>query len=353
MSTSKLSAYANALQNEKSKKLLEDLYAANPTAGSIYDLDVAAADAAHAAGKTQLDENRKAREAALQKNRAAQKRAASYSYAKLLNYLPEQLKAQGLHGQGVGQSALLNAYGSYRNEVAGAEADYADRVSALEAAYKTDLSGLDATRDAAHHTALQNYITRADNSSEKAALNERVMEEIELKLADAEASGDWTEAREYLEKVKDYVDEDTYTFLSSKIPEVVTAEEGASKPSEDEGLHKFIYDYNISHVGIDQVRLSDGGETMLPSAEITEADGRRISEEMDVRTNAKQAKAVAAVLLQSASWGTEKNGTLVKFNVGAVYKDPQIYMFYNGRWIKVKSDANAKGVVDAKEYLKD
>ena len=354
MSTSKLSVYQNALKSEDSKALLEKLYKANPTAGAFYDTEIAAADSAHAAGKTHLETSLAEGKAALEKNKTAQKRAASYSYAKLLNYLPEQLKAQGLHGQGVGQSALVNAYGNYRNAVADVDTDHADRVSGLEAAYRTDLAGLDATRDAAHHTALQNYMTRVDNTSSKAALNERIMEELEMKFANAELSGDWTEAREYLEKVKDFVDEDTLAFLSTKVPEVVGAEGGTASlsPLEDASVHKFIYDYNASHVGVNQIQLSDGGETLVPDANITEAEGRSISEGMDVRTDSEQAQAVQAVLSQSASWGTDKNGTLVRFNVGAVSGDAHVYMFYNGRWIKTKLGMHASGVVDAKEYLK-
>lgn len=354
MSTSKgVLNYSDFIRGEDTRAMLEKLYAANPTAGSFYSSEIAAADAAHNRGKEQLKENHSNSKAALDKSKLAQKRAASYSYAKLLNYLPEQLKAQGLHGQGVSQSALLGAYGNYRNAVSGIDTKHTDAVTALDAAYKTDLAGLDETRDKAYLGALQNYMTRVDNSSARPALNAKIMEDLEMKFAEAEASGDWTEARKYFEKVKGFLDEDTAAFYTTKVPEMAEMPvAGANENAlDDAGLHKFVYDYNAKHVGIDQIQLSDAGETLLPDANISTEKGRSISESMGVYVDDEQAEAVAAVLKQSASWGADKNGTLVKFNVGLVNGDAQIYMFYNGRWFKTKLSGNAAGAVDAKEYI--
>lgn len=354
MSTSKgVLNYSDFIRGEDTRAMLEKLYAANPTAGSFYSSEIAAADAAHSRGKEQLKENHSNSKAALDKSKLAQKRAASYSYAKLLNYLPEQLKAQGLHGQGVSQSALLGAYGNYRNAVSGIDAKHTDAVTALDAAYKTDLAGLDETRDKAYLGALQNYMTRVDNSSARPALNAKIMEDLEMKFAEAEASGDWTEARKYFEKVKGFLDEDTAAFYTTKVPPVTNPETGEQEATaiQNADLHKFLYDFNQKRGGKAPVQLSDAGETLLPDANISTEKGRSISETMGVYVDDEQAEAVAAVLKQSASWGPDKNGTLVKFNVGLVSGDAQIYMFYNGKWIKTK--LQNVNTTDAKEYIKN
>jgi len=369
LSTSKLSVYQNAIKNEDSKALLERLYAANPTAGSFYDLDVAAADAAHTSGKEQLDTNLATSKAALEKNKTAQKRAASYSYAKLLNYLPEQLKAQGLHGQGLSQSALLGAYGNYRNAVAGVDADYADRVSALEKAYKTDLAGLDATRDSAYHTALQNYMTRVDNTESRSALNEKIMEELEVKFAEAETTGDYGAAAQRLEELKDSVDEITYNYFASILPEAykptaaeTTQGESAegqgvaegsqaptSQPTPQKSVQDFVAEQNASKPAYDRLQLKNNGKTFDANAETTYETAWQISKGLGIYVDEEQAKAVQAVLSESASWGPEQNGTLVSFNVGGKLRGAKVFVFYNGKWY----ETNASSATDAKEYLKN
>lgn len=356
MSTSKLSVYQSALNNEDSKALLEKLYKANPTAGSFYDMDIAAADAAHAAGKTKLDTNLAADKAALEKNKTAQKRAASYSYAKLLNYLPEQLKAQGLHGQGISQSALVNAYGNYRNAVAGVDTDYADRISALDTAYKTDIAGLDATRDTAYHTALQNYMTRVDNTESRSALNENIMEELKAKFEDAENSGDYSAAAQRLEELENFIDEDTHDYFAGLLPEATQGEtEGgqgatAPQPAPQKSVHDFLAELNAPRTSVNFVRLRDNGKTFDANAGTTYETAWQISTDLGVFVDEEQAKAVQAVLSKSASWGPEKNGTLVAFNVGWKTAGSKVFMFYNGKWYETTVSS---ATIDAKEYLKN
>ena len=54
-----------------------------------------------------------------------------------------------------------------------------------------------------------------------------------------------------------------------------------------------------------------------------------------------------AVLSHSATWGVEKNGTLVAFNVGGKLRGAKVFVFYNGKWYETTA-SNGTG---AEKYL--
>lgn len=57
---------------------------------------------------------------------------ASITYDKLKKYLPEQLKAQGLGGLGISETAMLQAQNNYANQMADISAEYGANTSSLE-----------------------------------------------------------------------------------------------------------------------------------------------------------------------------------------------------------------------------
>ena len=60
----------------------------------------------------------------LDRNRGASQQMASINYEKLKKYLPVQLKAQGLSGLGMSESAMLEAGAKYANDMTDIENDY-------------------------------------------------------------------------------------------------------------------------------------------------------------------------------------------------------------------------------------
>ena len=126
-----------------------------------------------------------------------------------------------------------------------------------------------------------------------------------------------------------------------------------SNPLQDEEFKRFIFDTNTYRKkGKDQINLDSSGDYLIPRKNYTKEEGATWSESKGVTTDDEQAGAVAAVLKKSATWGEDRNGTLVKFNVGGVKGDNAlVYVFFNGRWIKTGLSEDAAGVVDAKEYI--
>ncbi len=71
---------------------------------------------------------------------------ASITYDRLQKYLPTQIKAQGLGGLGVSESALLQAGTNYMNEMGSIEGNYQDQTAALLQNYLTNKTDTEQAR---------------------------------------------------------------------------------------------------------------------------------------------------------------------------------------------------------------
>lgn len=131
----------------------------------------------------------------LNENKRVSEQNASVTYEKLKKYLPQQLKAQGLDGLGVSESALLEAYNTYSNTMGNIGAQHSKDISDLERAYKENMATLkaqerdmlyNADRDENGNLLVDNVINKyaqmKAEEDEKIADDKRANEEARYKI---------------------------------------------------------------------------------------------------------------------------------------------------------------------------
>ncbi len=161
-------------------------------------------------------------------NKAVAQQNASVAYDKLKKYLPTQLKAQGLGGLGVSETASLQALNNYSTEMGKIDSDYTSEMTKLDQAYGEQLTSFQQERDErlydANRDATGNLLT--DN-----VLKEyEAKEEVELKedrnafsnegrtvIGGFISSGDFASAEKYLEDNKTLFGETAYQAYKSEI----------------------------------------------------------------------------------------------------------------------------------------
>lgn len=112
----------------------------------------------YASGKEALDKHygNVTKELKSQRNRAEQ--SANINYAKLMKYLPEQLKAAGLKGVGAGSGAYLAAANDLNNSLTEIAGSYSSAFSEAEAQRAAGLSELEASYAAGESAADSEYM---------------------------------------------------------------------------------------------------------------------------------------------------------------------------------------------------
>ncbi len=83
----------------------------------------------------------------LDEKKRSSEQNAYITYEQLKKYLPQQLKAQGLGGLGVSESALLQAYNTYNNSMGEISAQYSNDKTDLERAKNEQIAELQTNRD--------------------------------------------------------------------------------------------------------------------------------------------------------------------------------------------------------------
>lgn len=158
--------------------------------GAQYDAAMALLNSKYANLKSMLDSERS----------VAEQRAA-ISNAKLLKYLPEQLKSVGLYGVGTSQGAFLKAANMYQNQLSETQREYLKQLMEAENAY---MSGA-ASASSSYNSAVANAKTNLNNilasnkqsrDSRIDALNASLLnyyagqedKDFQLKLADEDAA---------------------------------------------------------------------------------------------------------------------------------------------------------------------
>lgn len=94
---------------------------------------------------------------------------ASIMYDKLKKYLPEQIKAQGLGGLGVSESAMLDAYNAYLSSMGTIASDYQKNKTSIENNYQDNRRSTESERDSAIREADYVYDTSVANYGENNA----------------------------------------------------------------------------------------------------------------------------------------------------------------------------------------
>lgn len=108
----------------------------------------------------------------LDSERSVAEQRAAISNAKLLKYLPEQLKSVGLYGVGTSQGAFLKAANMYQNQLSETQREYLKQLMEAENAY---MSGA-ASASSSYNSAVANAKTNLNNilASNKQSRDSRI-----------------------------------------------------------------------------------------------------------------------------------------------------------------------------------
>ena len=299
--------------------------------------------------KRRIEENYTSGVSSLDKNKQASSEMAAVTRERLMKYLPQQLKAQGIHTQGVSEDAIIKALNNYQNTMAGISQNYDssraaldkdknDSLSKLEGAvlekkeaaktnhlnvYNQILSGAqngsynaDAVKDLA--AAYGGFSDNERNTLISAAVDKRYNDAIEgIGEGGTLSAVDANNLKNYLESNKDYIG-DAYTNYSDKLGGITVA----SPDATDEEYQTLISEHNVNPAG-------SVFDTKNASAE-------DISSSLNVAQGEKQTKHISNILLESKRWGEDKNGTVQNFNYGlqSLFGNNKgnYFVFYNGKW---------------------
>lgn len=113
--------------------------------------------------KTLLDENYAKSKKALEAQKSLSEQAANINYSKLLKYLPEQLKAQGLYGVGKSSGTYLRAANDHGNRLNDISSRYTSDMREGASAYNNSLASLQSVKSAS--------LDNADAIYEQAIMN--------------------------------------------------------------------------------------------------------------------------------------------------------------------------------------
>lgn len=110
---------------------------------------------------------------------------AEASYNKLLNYLPEYMELLGMGGLGVSNQALLNAYGTYQQNVNDINAQYDELERANKAEYRDAINALSGELSAYLAEVGNNFNIEDYNARKQAYINSGMYTAEELAAAEA------------------------------------------------------------------------------------------------------------------------------------------------------------------------
>lgn len=105
----------------------------------------------------------------LDQEKTSAQQNASIMYDKMKKYLPEQIKAQGLGGLGVSESAMLDAYNTYMSNMGAIASDYQKNKTSIENNYQDNRRSVESERDSAIRAANNTYDTSVANFGENKA----------------------------------------------------------------------------------------------------------------------------------------------------------------------------------------
>ncbi len=200
-----------------------------------------------------LLENYKTGVSSLDKNKTAAEEMAAVTRERMLKYLPQQMRAQGINTQGVSEDALIKAHNNYQNTMADITANYDTQKSTLESeksrgevelADKRDSAILEIERE--NNAAYEELLAAVNNGDYKGdevydlavkrGLSEADAKKLSLsaRMKEAEADGvvtetEYNELKEYLDTGKERLGGDAYAQLIDSLKKY---EEDVKKDNE-------------------------------------------------------------------------------------------------------------------------
>lgn len=223
---------------------------------------------------------------------------AEASYNKLLNYLPEYMELLGMGGLGVSNQALLNAYGTYQQNVNDINAQYDELERAYATEYRDTINALSGELSA--------YLT--------------------------EVGSDFN-IEDYNARKQAYINSGMYTA------EEIAAAEALMKDSEKDVIS------GKKRLGIsddikEKYKINGDG---IPASTAAESDFGKFYDTGNAGTKQYQ---LVQDILNAAKEGRIPNGSYVNFNYGwDLGGDSTIYVYYDGYFYPTKQN-NSEAQLD-------
>ena len=114
--------------------------------------------------KTLLDQQHAQSKSALEMQKNQEQQAAAISYQKLMKYLPEYQKSMGLKGNGMSETALLDAAARYRSEQGRIASEYSSRQDDVDSQYRQNLLDLYSQAEAQEKQERQDRYNKAKDA---------------------------------------------------------------------------------------------------------------------------------------------------------------------------------------------
>ena len=114
--------------------------------------------------KTLMDQQRAVANRNLEVQKKQEQQAAAIQHQKLLKYLPEYQKSMGLKGNGMSETALLDANASYRSEQRRINSEYSARQDAVNEQYRQNLLDLYTRAEAEKKQDRENLYNKAKDA---------------------------------------------------------------------------------------------------------------------------------------------------------------------------------------------
>ena len=332
--------------------------------------------------KARLGESYASDVAALDKSKQASSEMAAVTRERLMKYLPSQLKAQGIHTQGISEDASIKAFNNYQNAMAGIAQNYDANRKALSESYNSKISSLDKekqerkdTEDTAHLNkylevmagAKDGTLTVDDINSIASVYGKFTEDEIASLISASENN------YEEISNIKSYpetflADTSNYDSAGNILPEKKEEIEKYLNENRDvigESAYN-AYMYQLGSTGVATPTVSDEDLKMLydtynvdpngTAFDIKTTNADALIESLDVSKGKKQTEHVQSILNESATWGEDMNGTIRNFNYGlnSGNNKGNYLVFYNGKWYPTKytkDDMFLKGAADKIEEI--
>lgn len=268
----------------------------------------------------------------LNKNLENQQRSAYFNNEKILKYLPNNLKVNGLQNNtGVSNQAYLDANNNYQNNLNTINNNYQTNKSTLENTYNENMLKVDDNYNNALVTNKTNYWNDVTNKNNAIINMQKDLEDQASNYINDYNIG-YTE--EGVNKLKEYV-------KTQDLPDDVKSQ-----------LEAYI-DNNFNISTEDEISEAEWGSKLQTNYGVTEdttvidnnSAGTYSFGEFNGTGEGKKQDTYITTVIQMAKDGKIANGTVVNFNYGAGKKAN--YVYANGKWYKTSNTAT----YDYKDYL--
>lgn len=260
----------------------------------------------------------------LNKSLENQQRSAYFNNEKILKYLPNNLKVNGLQNNtGVSSQAYLDANNNYQNNLNTINNNYQTNKSTLENTYNENMLKVDDNYNNALVTNKTNYWNDVTNKN-NAIIN--MQDDLENQAANYINDYNIGYTEEGVNKLKEYV-------KTQDLPDDVKSQ-----------LEAYI-DNNFNISTEDEIAEAEWGSKLQTNYGVTEettvidnnSAGTFSFGKFNGTGEGKKQDTYVSTVIQMAKDGKIANGTVVNFNYGAGKKAN--YVYANGNWYKTSNTA--------------